>query len=423
MITIRPFRALRPVPEKAPDIASPPYDVLDSAEAREKADGNPVSFLHVIKPEIDLSPDIDIHDEKVYQKGAANLKELIDEGLLIQDENPCFYIYRMIMGNHEQTGLIVTASCVDYLENRIKKHEHTKPDKESDRVSHILHLKAQCGPVILIHKARVQIETLTQQAMETGTLLYDIVGDYEIRHIIHRVQDAELIRKIQNEFKTLDALYIADGHHRSAAAARVMQYSIQNKRHHTGDESYNFFLAVLFPDSQLKILDYNRVVKDLNGLSKKSFFENLSEKFTVAPFSEDRAAERAYHPQKAHHFGCYLEGQWFELIAKPDIVPKADPVKSLDVSILQNHLLSPVLGIQDPRSDNRIHFVGGIRGLSELERLVDNGQYKVAFSLFPTAIGEIMSVADAGLIMPPKSTWFEPKLRSGLTIHVLEELP
>jgi uncharacterized protein (DUF1015 family) len=422
MITIRPFRALRPVLEKASDIASPPYDVLDSVEAREKAGGNPVSFLHVIKPEIDLPPDIDLHDEKVYQKGAENLRELVDKGLLIQDENPGFYIYRMIMGNHEQTGVIVTASCADYLENRVKKHEHTKPDKESDRVNHILHLKAQCGPVILIHKARHQIDALIEQAMVTGTLLYDFVGDYEIRHIIHHIHDADLIGKIQREFKALDALYIADGHHRSAAAARVMQHYQQNNRQHTGDESYNYFLAVLFPDNQLKILDYNRVVKDLNGLSKQSFFERLSEKFRVTPFTVGNVKDRAFRPQKAHHFGCYIEGEWFELVANTDIIPEADPVGSLDVSILQTHLLSPVLGIQDPRSDDRIHFVGGIRGLSELERLVDSGQYKVAFSLFPTAIDEIMAVADADMIMPPKSTWFEPKLRSGLIIHLLEEL-
>ena len=347
---------------------------------------------------------------------------MIDRGLLIQDENPGFYIYRMIMGNHEQTGLFVTASCEDYLMNRIKKHEHTKPDKESDRVNHILHLNAQCGPVILIHRAQHRIDTLVKQAMNLGTLLYDIVGDYEIRHIIHHIDDAELIQKIQHEFEKLEALYIADGHHRSAAAARVMQHYRQENKDFTGKEAYNFFLAVVFPENQLKILDYNRVVKDLNGLTKQSFFDRLSGIFKISPFTAGNASDSAYRPGQTHHFGCYIEGQWFELIAEPGIIPETDPVGSLDVSILQNHLLSPVLGIQDPRSDDRIHFVGGIRGLSELERLVDHGQFKIAFSLFPTAIGEIMAVADAGLVMPPKSTWFEPKLRSGLIIHSLGEV-
>ena len=414
MVQIRPFRGLRPIPEKISGVASPPYDVLDSEEAREKAKDNPISFLHVNKPEIDLDPSIDIYDPQVYAKGAENLNRLISNKVLVQDEKPNFYIYKLKMGDHEQVGLVVAASVEDYVHNRIKKHEHTRPDKELDRATHIDSLNAQAGPVFLTYRAQEEIDSLIKIGMAKGPT-YEFVGDYDVVHTFYVVDDDELIEKIQTSFEKTDALYVADGHHRSAAAVRVRDKRKNENPNHTGEESYNYFLSVVFPDSQMKILDYNRAVADLNGNSTDGFIEKVSKKFDVTPFGT-----AAYHPEGHHSFGMYLKDQWYILEAKTDAFDVNDPIKRLDVSILQENLLNPILGIENPRTDNRIKFVGGIRGLQELEKLVNGGKFEVAFALYPTSIHQLLDVADANEVMPPKSTWFEPKLRSGVVIHKLD---
>ena len=424
MVNVKPFRGLRPVPEKVSDVASPPYDVLDSNEAREKAENRPDSFLHVVKPEIDLDPSIDVHDPRVYAKGAENLKRLIDDGIMVRDAKPCYYIYKLRMGDHEQVGLVAAASIDDYEADRIKKHEHTRPDKEQDRVDHVDHLNAQTGPVFLTYRADAAVDRLMEEGMKREPV-YDFVGDYEVRHTLYLVEDDALIRKIQSAFLKIDALYVADGHHRSAAATRVRNQRKESNPDHDGTEEYNFFLTVIFPDAQMKILDYNRAVADLNGLTAEKFITRVSEKFDVQPYSACRGGccgqgEGVCKPGKMHTFGMYLNGQWYSLEAKPDSFDAEDPIASLDVAILQDNLLNPVLGVRDPRTDERIAFIGGIRGLGELERLVDAGKYAVAFALYPTSIGQLLAVADAGKVMPPKSTWFEPKLRSGVVVHMLD---
>jgi len=421
MITVRPFRGLRPVPEKAAEVASPPYDVLDSEEAKKIAKNNPINFLHIIKSEIDLPAGINVYDKTVYNQGVNNLQKLVKQGILIREDKPCFYIYRMRMGDHEQAGLVATISAEDYIQHKIKKHEHTKPAKESDRAHHILFMNAHCGPVIFMYHARETIDQLITEGMRINEPLYDIISDYDIQHTLYCISDQELIQKIIDIFKDVNALYIADGHHRSAAATRVMRFHRNHNPSHTGKEPYNYFLAVLFPDNHMKILDYNRAVKDLNGFSKETFFNKILEKFDVIPYiAPNGKLDRAYHPVKEHTFGMYIDGQWYQILTKDAFKHSDDPVEILDVSILQNHLLNPVLGIQDPRNDARIHFIGGIRGLGELERLVDSGKYRVAFSMYPTSIDQIMAVADADRVMPPKSTWFEPKLRSGLIVHTMD---
>ena len=424
MTRVKPFQGLRPVPEKVGEVASPPYDVLNSDEAREKAKGNPLSFLHVVKPEIDLDPSVDHYDPKVYAKGAENLNRLIDQKVLIQDEKPCYYIYKLRMGDHEQVGLVAVASVEDYVQNRIKKHEHTRPDKEQDRVNHINHLNAQAGPVFLTYRASQEIDDLIKQGMMKDPV-YDFVGDYDVQHTFYAVDDSSLIQKISDAFSRIDALYVADGHHRSAAATRVRDMRKEADSNPTGEKGYDYFLTVIFPDSQMRILDYNRVVADLNGLSMDDFLAKVEEKFDVliqGPSCEGcgGCGGIPYGPQEVHDFGMYLDGQWFSLKPKKGTFDPSDPISQLDVSILQENLLSPILGIEDPRTDKRIHFVGGIRGLNELEKLVESGNYEVAFSLYPTSIAQLLSVADAGKVMPPKSTWFEPKLRSGVVIHKLD---
>jgi len=424
MVHVRPFRGLRPVPDKVGQVASHPYDVLNSEEARELARDNPLSFLHVVKPEIDLDPAIDIHDPQVYAKGAENLKRLVKKGILKQDEKPCYYIYKLRMGSHEQIGLVAAASVDDYEQGRIKKHEHTRPDKEQDRINHIHHLNAQTGPVFLTYRADEKINALIAQAMKADPV-YDFTGDYDVRHTFYVVEDEALTRQIQEAFARIDALYVADGHHRSAAATRVRTMRKETDPHLSGEEEVNFFLTVIFPDDQMRILDYNRAVADLNGLSPEDFIEKISEKFDVTPHSICRGGCTGegggpYKPQSAHTFGMYLKDQWYKLKAKEGSFDPADPIACLDVSILQENLLNPVLGIQNPRTDKRIAFVGGIRGLKELEKLVDSGTYAVAFALFPTSIQQLLDVADAGKVMPPKSTWFEPKLRSGVVVHTLD---
>ncbi|WP_456443794.1 DUF1015 domain-containing protein [Caldithrix abyssi] len=414
MAIIKPFKGLRPKKELAEKVASPPYDVLSSEEAREMAKDNPFSFLHINKPEIDLPPETNIYDEAVYQKGKENLDRFIKEGILVQDEKPMFYVYRQIMGDHSQIGLVAGASVEEYEKNLIKKHELTRADKEEDRVKHVNTLNAQTGPVFLTYKARPEIDALMNKIVQSEPE-YDFTADDGIRHTFWLVDKDEDIQALQELFKQLDCLYVADGHHRSAAAMRVKQMRQAQNPNHTGDEEYNYFLTVIFPHNQMYIMDYNRVVKDLNGLSVDAFLKKVSEKFDV-----QKLGANAEKPRQKHEFVMYLNGEWYRLKARPGTFNESDPVEQLDVSILMNNLLVPILGIGDPRKDKRIDFVGGIRGLEELKRRVDSGEMQVAFGLYPTSIEDLMAIADAGKIMPPKSTWFEPKLRSGLVIHLLD---
>jgi uncharacterized protein (DUF1015 family) len=413
MVRIREFKALRPREDLAGEVASPPYDVLDSREARVRARGKPNSFLHVVKPEIDLPEEIDPYNESVYLQGRENLDRMTAEGILIDDEEPALYLYRQVMGDHSQTGLVAGAAIEDYESDRIKKHEHTRAEKEADRIRHVETLNANTGPVFLTYRADREMDGLAEELTSLDPL-YDFTAEDGIRHTVWRVAAPEMVEKIKEIFNRLNTLYVADGHHRSASAVRVGQRRREANPAHTGDEEYNFFLAVLFPHDQLQILDYNRVVKDLNGFSPEEFIGRVAEKFEI----EASLNNRPVRPAGRHEFGMYLAGHWYRLAARPGSFPARDPVKSLDVSILQENILTPILKIGDPRKDQRIDFVGGIRGLKELARRVDGGE-AVAFALYPTSIEQLMAIADRGLVMPPKSTWFEPKLRSGLLIHRL----
>jgi uncharacterized protein (DUF1015 family) len=411
MSDIRPFRALRPRPELAARIAAPPYDVVTSDEARRIAEGTPLCFLHVSRPEIDLPPETDLYDDRVYAKGAVNLRRLMAEGALVREAEPRLYAYRQRMGDHVQTGLVCAASCKEYADGLIKRHELTRKDKEDDRTRHTHELNANSGPVFLTYRQREEIDRLLEGVASGGAPVYDFVADDGIAHTVW-VVPAALSAALAAAFKSVPALYVADGHHRAASAARVGLERRAANPHHTGDEPYNYFLAVLFPHDQLRIMDYNRVVRDLGDLDPRNFLERAGERFSVKPTTAPR-------PETPHRFGMHLGGSWYRLEAKPGTWPISDPVRSLDVSILQENLLAPVLGIADPRTDKRIDFVGGIRGLGELERRVAEG-WAVAFALHPTSLDQLMGVADAGLVMPPKSTWFEPKLRSGLLVRTLD---
>jgi uncharacterized protein (DUF1015 family) len=412
MARIEPFRGLRPRKGLAEKIAAPPYDVLSSEEARELAKGNPYSFLHVGKPEIDLPPGTDLYADEVYAKGMENFNRFIREGALRQDDRKCFYIYKQVWGDHVQIGLVAGASCQDYQDDVIKKHELTREDKERDRQRHIETLNAQTGPVFLTYKQKISIDELIEKGMAKGP--ENDISTYDgVRHIFYVVDDQKLIAAIQKEFRRLDVLYVADGHHRSAAATKIKIKRQQANPRHDGKEEYNFFLAVIFPHKQMKILPYNRVVKDLNGMGKADFIARVAERFTCEATQEKV-------PAKPQEFSMYSAGQWYRLRAKPGSFDPTDAIASLDVSILQNNLLAAVLGIRDPRTDKRIDFVGGIRGTSELEKKVDGGQFAVAFSFRATTIEQLFAVADAGKIMPPKSTWFEPKLKDGLVSHLLD---
>jgi len=411
MARIEPFQGLRPRRDLAEKIAAPPYDVLSSEEARELAQGNPYSFLHVGKPEIDLPVGTELYSDPVYAKGRENFERFIREGALVQDARKCFYVYKQVWGEHVQVGLVAGASCQDYQDDVIKKHELTREDKERDRQRHIETLNAQTGPVFLTYKRREAIDRLVEQAMARGPendfLTYD-----GVRHIFYMVDEEALVAAIQEEFRRLDVLYVADGHHRSAAATKIKAKRQQANPGHSGDEEYNFFLAVIFPHNQMKILPYNRVVKDLNGMCKAEFFAKVAERFDYEE-ADDKV------PSRPQEFCLYIAGKWYRLQAKPGTFEAADAIASLDVSILQANLLAPVLGIRDPRTDKRIDFVGGIRGTAELEKKVDSGKFAVAFSFRATTIEQLFAVADAGKIMPPKSTWFEPKLKDGLVSHLL----
>lgn len=415
MVKIKGFKGIRPKPELAEKIASHPYDVINSAEARELVRENPYSFLHVVKSEVDLPEDINLYSEKVYQKAAENLKKMIDKGWLQQDDKEYIYLYRQIMNGHEQYGLVVDASVQDYQEEKIKIHELTREAKEKDRINHVKYTNANTGPVFLTYPAQKEIDEIVAK-IATESPEYDFAAEDGIKHTLWVLKDQKQIEKLINFFGKIPCTYVADGHHRSKSAAMVGEMKKQENPNHTGNEEYNWFLSVIFPDNQLKILDYNRVVRDLNGLSIEDFLDKVLEKFDIAPTCCSEEAK----PKDYAHFGMYLDGQWYYLQAKEDIFDKKDPVESLDVSILYNNILSPLLGIGDPRTDERIDFIGGIRGLKELEKRVDSGEMKVAFAMYPTSIQQLMSIADAGKIMPPKSTWFEPKLRSGLIIHSLD---
>lgn len=410
MSLIKPFRGLRPAPGRAANVAAPPYDVLSTEEARLRAAGKPWSFLHISKPEIDLPPETDPYAPEVYAKAAGNLQAMLAAGVLQRDEADCYYAYRLTMGEHAQTGLVAAASVRAYNGNVIKRHEFTRPDKEDDRVRQIEALNAQTGPVLLAYPSDPVVDSLLAQT-HRGQPEADVTADDGIRHQIWVMRDPALIAQITAAFDAMPALYIADGHHRSAAASRV------SAARHTGsngrDLAADYFLAVIFPHRQMRILDYNRVVKDLNGLDKSALVARLAAAFTVEP------AAGQVHPASTGEIGMYMAGQWYRLAIKPELIP-VDPVARLDVSLLSDHLLAPILGIADLRRDKRIDFVGGIRGLGELERRVDSGEMALAFAMHPTSLEDLMAVADAGEVMPPKSTWFEPKLADGLVSHVLD---
>lgn len=414
MAVFKPFKALRPVPEFASRVAALPYDVMNSEEAKEMVKGNPYSFLHVDKAEIDLENCTDIYCPEVYNKAAENLKNLENDGICKTDEVPCFYVYRQIMNGREQTGLVGCACVDDYINNNIKKHELTRADKEADRIRHVDTCDANTGPIFLCYKDSEKINSIIEEQKKNEPV-YDFVTDDGITNTVWVIDNSSVCAELSALFEKAGDFYIADGHHRCASAVNVAKMRREQNPDFDGSEEFNFFLAVLFPANSLEIMDYNRVVKDLNGNTDDEFIAKISKKFIV----EENIADGAYHPEKKHTFGMYLGKKWYKLTAKENTFDENNPVEQLDVSILQNNLLTPILGIGDPRTDKRIDFIGGIRGLGELERLVDGGM-KVAFSMFPTTLEDLMSIADAGLIMPPKSTWFEPKLLSGLFIHKLK---
>ncbi len=408
MAILHPFRALRPPPERAKQVSSVPYDVVNTEEARNLAADNPLSFLHVSRPEIDLPQGTYIHSDAVYRMAADNFQKLIRDCPLVSEELPSIYLYRLIMGEHEQIGVVACCSVNEYDTAVIRKHERTRRDKEDDRTRHMLVLRAQTGPVFLTYLARPDIDTMVMETMMANAL-FDFTADDRVRHTIWRVPDP--VRFVQ-AFRDVPYLYIADGHHRAASASRARAELKEQSSSHTGDEEYNFFLAVIFPDDQVQILPYNRVVRDLNGKSKAEFLSNVRRVFEV---SENGASV----PKAPGNWSMYVENQWYGLSLPANALKPVGAVASLDVALIQERLLDPILGIKDVRTDKRIDFVGGLRGAKELERLVDEGKAAVAFSLYATNVADLLRVSDAGEIMPPKSTWFEPKLRDGLLIHTI----
>lgn len=412
MATIKAFRAVRPYPEKASSVASLPYDVYNRKEARAAARGKFDSFLRVDRPETTMDERIDIYDPAVYRKAKINLDKLFSRNVIFQDDQPCLYLYELTMDGRSQTGIVASASIDEYLNGTIKKHENTRADKELDRIHHVDACDANTGPIFLTYRHQDQIDAVVD-GVKKGEPVYDFIADDGIGHRVWVIDDVSIIEQLESEFHSVPSLYIADGHHRAASAVKVGQMRRKAHPDYTGDEEFNYFLSVIFPDNQLKIMDYNRVVADLNGLSVAEFIDAVSGSFDV-----EKVGKKAFHPERKRSVAMYLEGEWYRLTVKDGIADDGDPVNSLDVAILQNYLLHPILGIEDPTTDKRIDFVGGIRGLEELERRC-NDDMKVAFAMYPTSIEELMAVADAGKLMPPKSTWFEPKLRSGLFIHKL----
>lgn len=415
MAVFKPFKALRPLADKAAEIASLPYDVMDSDEARAEVQRHPISFIHVEKPEVDLPEGTYLYDESVYAKAKENLYSYISKGLMMQDEEPAFYVYRQTMDGRSQFGLVGLTSVDEYMEGKIKKHELTRAEKEADRIKHVDTCDAHSSPVFFTYPHRDEIDNVVAAICNSKQPEYDFISDDGIGHTLWIMDNADDIVKIQSAFAKMDCLYVADGHHRTASAAKVGLVRREQFPDFTGEEEFNFFMAVIFPDNQLKIFDYNRVVKDLNGYTKEAFMAEVEKKFEITAMGN----AEPYSPEALHSFGMYLDGQWYRLIAKAGIWDESNVVESLDVSILQSNLLDPLLGIKDPRTDKRIDFVGGIRGLGELQKRVDSGREAVAFAMYPTSMDELIGIADAGEIMPPKSTWFEPKLRSGLFIHPL----
>ena len=416
MSVIKPFKALRPQSELVAKIASLPYDVVDTEEARKLAKDNPLSFLQVDKAEIDLDPSVDHYNQKVYEKARENLNQLIAKKVYLQEKKESMYIYRQVKEGREQTGLVVCASIEDYLQGVIKRHESTRPDKEEDRIKHIDFTNAHTSPVFLTYKARDEIKQLLKGWAEEKKPIYDFTSEDKISHTCWIIDAPQVISRLISAFAEVDCLYIADGHHRAAAAVKVGLKRREQVKNYTGKEEFNYFLSVIFPHDELYIMPYNRVVADLAGNSEERFLQKVSEKFNL----EKCVGREPYRPEERHVFGMYLNQRWYKLTAKRGTFKEEEIIDRLDVAILQNNLFGPILGIKDPRTDQRIEFVGGIRGLKELEEKVDRGGMKVAFSLFPTSIEELMAVAEAGRLMPPKSTWFEPKLRSGIFVHKLE---
>lgn len=414
MAVLKAFRAIRPLPEYAARVAALPYDVMSSAEAARMAEGNPYSFLHVDKAEIDLPEGTDLYSDAVYAKAAANLQALSDNGICRQDENPCLYIYRQVMNGRAQTGLVGCVAVDDYVNNVIKKHELTRADKEADRIRHVDTCDANTGPIFLTYRANPAVAKILNDWVAAHAPVCDFTTEDNIQNTVWVIDCPETVTALCALFGGVESLYIADGHHRAASAVKVGLRRREANPAYDGSEEFNYFLAVLFSCDELAIMDYNRVMKDLNGNTPAAFLNKIAEKFTV----EEACCEGPYHPEARHTFGMLLEGKWYKLTAKAGTFDESDPVAALDVSVLQNNLISPILGIDDPRTDKRIDFVGGIRGLEELERRAAEDMC-LAFAMYPTSLEELLAIADAGKLMPPKSTWFEPKLLSGLFIHKL----
>lgn len=411
---IKPFRGIRPPKTLVEKVSSRPYDVLNSEEARREAEGNPMSLYHIIKPEINFEPGTDEHDPKVYTSAVEHFREFRQKGWLVQDSQDKYYVYAQTMNGHTQYGLVVAAWVEDYMERRIKKHELTRKDKEEDRMKHVRVNNANIEPVFFAYPHRDDLDQIIA-SITAGEPEYDFVAAPEgFRHTFWVINEPETIERITQIFKEIPSMYIADGHHRSAAAALVGNEKKLQNPHHTGNEEYNYFLAVCFPDNQLNIIDYNRLVRDLNGLTDEQFLEALK-----ADFEVEKMGKEIYKPQRLHNFSLYLSGEWYSLTAKQGRYDDQDPIGVLDVTISSNLILDKILGIKDLRTDKRIDFVGGIRGLGELKRRVDSGEMKMALALYPVTMQQIINIADSGNIMPPKTTWFEPKLRSGLVIHEL----
>lgn len=412
MAKIKAFKGLRPVKEKVHLVASRPYDVLNTQEARKEVEGNPDSFLHVVKPEIDFPEDQNPYAPEVYAKGKENFETLLEEGTFFQDEDECIYIYRLTMNGQSQAGIVAAAAIDDYFKDVIKKHELTRPDKEEDRKKHVRISEMNAEPVFFAYPAMESLDQLVEEIVQ-GDAEYDFVAEDGVRHEFWVVKDKN-VEKIITEFDKLPATYVADGHHRTAAGALVGKELRKENPGYTGKESFNYFLAVHFPDNQLTIIDYNRAVKDLNELSKEEFIDRVKDNFDVRSIGKEQ-----FKPSKLHEFGMYIDGEWFALTAFKGTYDDSDPIGVLDVTILSNQILNPILNIVDLRTDKRIDFVGGIRGLGELEKRVNSGEMKVAFALYPVSMQQLIDIADSGEIMPPKTTWFEPKLRSGLVVHSL----
>ncbi len=416
MSVVRPFKGIRPKVELVEKVASLPYDVMNREEAKEMAKGNEYSFLHVVRSEIDVEDSMSQYDEMVYKTARKNLDNMIEDGILCQDETPRFYIYRQIMQGRVQTGIVGCTSIDDYMNNIIKKHEFTRPEKEVDRINNFDYCDANTAPIFLTYRKNNELNKIVNDWIKFHKPIYNFTSDDDITHIAWVVDDGDIIGRIGEIFDGIDYLYIADGHHRSASSVKVGLKRREANPHYTGQEEFNYFLSVVFPDEDLFIMDYNRVVKDLNSLSNEEFMTQVKEKFDI----EEYNGEGQYKPTEKHSFGMYLNNKWYKLTAKEGIYDENDPVDRLDVSILQKNLLHPILGIENPRTDKRIDFVGGIRGLEELERRVSKDM-EIAFSMYPTTMEDLLSIADAGEVMPPKSTWFEPKLRSGLFVHRLND--